>query len=75
MATIIFFGRGGGLIYVGIFFAYSIKSDVTLHNVIDETYNVLGGLESRKFGMGYFLRGGGKGYFLVQGFFRFCWKP
>ena len=32
-----FLEGGGGLIYVGIFFAYSKKSDVTLHNVIDET--------------------------------------
>ena len=23
----------------------------------------------------FFVGGGGEGYFLVQGFFRFCWKP
>ena len=35
---LLFFLKGaGGLIYVGIFLAYSKKSDVTLHNVIDET--------------------------------------
>ena len=70
---------GGDLIYVGIFFAYSKLSDLILHNVNDETEDVLGCLESSKIRHGIFFSGGGGewgvGYFLVQGFFRFCWKP
>ena len=44
------------------FFEYSKNSVVILHNVIDETEDVLWCLESRKFVMGYLLlRGWGGG--------------
>ena len=65
---------GGHLIYVAIFFffAYSKLSDLTLHNVIDETEDVLGCLqepiigswclESSKIRHGiFFFFGGGGG--------------
>ena len=50
---------GGDLIYVGIFFAYSKLSDLILHNVNDETEDVLGCLESSKIRHGIFFSGGG----------------
>ena len=75
LASIFFFffflGGGGVLFYVGTFFAYSKKSDVTLHNVIEKQKMFLGvsSLENSAWDIFFLGRGG---YFLVQGFFRFC---